>query len=43
MYEPEKIYVQNAGGIDAGVAALMQNANKSTAAARHSVLLIQLT
>ena len=29
MYEPEKIYVQNAGGIDAGVAALMQNANKS--------------
>ena len=28
MYEPEKIYVQNAGGIDAGVAALLQNANK---------------
>lgn len=29
MYEPtEKIYVQNAGGIDAGIAALMQNANK---------------
>lgn len=30
MYEPEKIYVQNAGGIDAGVAALMQNANKGS-------------
>ena len=28
MYEPEKIYVQNAGGLDAGVAALLQNASK---------------
>lgn len=28
MYEPERIYVQNAGGIDPGVAALMQNASK---------------
>lgn len=27
MYEPEKILVQNAG-IDPGVAALLQNANK---------------
>lgn len=29
MYEPEKILVQNAG-IDPGVAALLQNANKRT-------------
>lgn len=30
MYEPEKIYVQNSGGMDAGVAALLQNASKGT-------------
>lgn len=52
MLENERIIVQDRGGIDAGIAALMQNANKgfdpaalmaiATAAAQLSVQSMQL-
>lgn len=44
MLENERIIVQDRGGIDAGIAALMQNANKGfdPAAAQLSVQSMQL-
>lgn len=42
MYEPEKILVQNAG-IDPGVAALLQNANKGNMDPAAARLNVQLT